>query len=219
MGIKQSSRAGTPWHPWIRAGQFTRASDSTFTVADNASNQDTFEIGRPLRYRSTAGTWRYGLVEGYMAGTVNLCGAKMTLGDDDELQWADFNRVVVKEGAVAGRFADAASLALLEDDDLVELEWPTGPAYLVEVYVKSGTDDAGGNQPHVGALVDGSQVCTSHGNQGPQCIDTEWTTSGVDINTAHYKIERNEPWELTTDAGGTSDDSVNLSWRLIFVLA
>jgi len=204
---------------WVGGTAFARATDSTFTVTDNATNQAAFVAGRPIRFRATGATWLYAMVTIYAAGTVTLNGIKMDVGDDDELEWSAINRTVVVEGAVAGRFADAATVQLLEDDDLQLLHWGHRTAYLVQHSVRSLVDDSSGTQPHVGVTVAGVQVCTEHTNEGPSCWDTGWQTSGILVNAANYEIAFDEAIELTTDAAGTNLNSTDLSFRWVFVLA
>lgn len=205
---------------WAGADAFVVVSTSSFTVDDTTVNQSAFSTGRPIRYRGTGGTWRYGIVVSYGAGAVVFAGAPMTAADDDELEWSTKARLVPIHGAVPGRFADAASTSLLESDDLQLLPWGEDKAYLVQLAVRSLVDDSGGSQPHVGCTLAGAQVCFDGvTNEGPECVDSAWGVSGVEISVANYAIERDEAIELTTDAAGGNNDSTDLSFRLTFVLA
>ncbi len=65
---------------------FTRTSDATFTVTNDAANQAAFKVGTPIRYADSPGTWSYGMVTAYSAGTVTLAGAPMTASYDAYLQ-------------------------------------------------------------------------------------------------------------------------------------
>ena len=204
---------------WIVSGVFTRVSDSSFTVADTAANLAAFVDGRPIRYRATAGTYRYGMVVGYVAGTVTLVGAPLTAADDDELQLGDANKVIVENIVIPGRWADAASSVLLADDLLFQWLWGYQTAYLVQMAAIGGTDDSGANQPRVNLDFPGGAPCTANTNAGIEVLDSAWSTSGVNIAITIYDILYGDAIEVTTDANGSNNDSVDLSLRLTFVVA
>ncbi len=202
---------------WSAGGAFTRVSNSTFTVADNATSQAAFTEGHAIRYRATAGTWRYGIVTGYAAGTVTLAGAPMTAANDDELQWSVRSRTIPEIISIPGRWADTLDAALLEHDLLMAggLPWTHGPAYLVRFRARSLADDSGVNQPEVDCVVDGNYV----GTAGIEVVDTGWTSSGVAINPLNYGVVHGSTIEVATDGGGSNDDSTDLNLELTFVLA
>lgn len=201
---------------WYAGGSFTRASDSSFTVTDNASNQAAFAKGRPIRYRATSGTWRYGIVTNYSTGTVTLAGAAMTASDDDEIQYGDFSKSVAMEiGTLAGKFAESASTTLLDDNN-IWLSWQFGTAYLVRFRVRVGTDDSGASQPRVNMTIGGSAVGTANTNAG-LAVAESWVSTVTDINTSNYDIAFGDAIELSTDANGTNDDASGLFVSAVFV--
>lgn len=218
MGLRGFPTTGR-FDGWFLGAAFTRASDSSFTVSDTTENQAAFAVGRPIRYRATGGTWRYGIVVSYGAGTVGLNGAPMTTSDDDELQWGDFARVSVENVAIPGRWADAASTTLLASDLLFSWLWGESAAYLVQINAIDETDDSGASQPRLNVTIDGSAVLAANANAGIEVVDTSWTGSGVAISTSNYAISYNDGLELTTDANGSNNDSTDLSVRLTFVRA
>lgn len=201
---------------WYDGGAFTRASDATFTVTDNAGNQSAYTPGRPIRYRSTAGTWRYGVVTAYASGSVTLSGAPLTTSDDDEIQYGDFGKITVFEiGMIAGTFAESASTALLAVNN-IWMDWKVGPAFLVRFRVRVGTDDSGASQPRVNVSISGAKVGTANSNAGLSVAES-WSDSGTGISTANYDIAFGNVIEVTTDAAGTNNDAENLYISMILV--
>lgn len=204
---------------WGAGGSFSRASDSSFSVADNATNQENFKKGRAIRYRATAGTWRYGQVTDYATGTVTIHGYPMTTSDDDEIQYdTNNNKVIVLEPILlTGEWADGVSTTLLFSDLLMKngLVWLHSQSYLVGVQATVTAVDTGANQPRVNVTVGGNAVCTANSNAGVQP-----TTSGVTFGTsigANYSVPFGSLLEVTTDANGSNKDSKNLKLDLIFV--
>jgi hypothetical protein len=66
------------WQTWPGAA---RASDSTITSTTH------LVYGTPIRYRATAGTWRYGIVSSLSTHTHTISGHPCTTSDDDEFQF------------------------------------------------------------------------------------------------------------------------------------
>ncbi len=217
MGLYGMPLGGGGVDGWATGISFTRTSDSTFVVTDNATSQAAFVGGRAIRYRSTGGTWRYAIVTQYAAGTITLAGAPMTAADDDEIEWSLWDRVIQEQIIIPGRWADAACAQLLEDDLLMAdgLPWARGVAYLVRFRARDLTDDSGINQPEIDCVVAGSYVGTS----GIEVVDSGWTSSAVGINVANYELEHGDLIEVATDGGGSNNDSSDLNLEITFVLA
>lgn len=204
---------------WLTVAAFTRVSDSAFTVSDDATNQDIFKKGRPIRYRATAGTWRYGIVTNYSVGTVTLAGAPLTISDDDEMSYTDFSRVVQTEVMIPSSFAAAgASSTLINTVLKSNLLWRLGTAYLVRFGHIVDIDDSGVAQTRVNVNIANAAVGTANTNAGPAIAET-WTYTTTDINTANYDVNQDEEIEITCDANGTNDDARDLTISLTFVLA
>ena len=206
--------ASAGWQAW---GSFNRWADSTFTVVNASVSFGVFYAGRPIRYRGTAGTWRYGIVTGIHAGVVTIAGAPMTAADDDELEFGDQDKVFTEYLVIPGRFADAASTTLLKDDLLFQWLWGAGPCYLVQIAGVCGTaDTAATDYPRVNARNDGTEVCTANSGEGIE-VNAAWADSGVSIDTAEYECSFGKAIEVSTDAHGTNDDSTDLTLRLVFI--
>lgn len=204
---------------WTTVDAFTRTADTTYTVTDNAANQAIHAIGRPIRYKATAGSYVYGIITGYTTGTVTLAGAPMTTEYDDVLEYGDFTRVVPVEVMIPTTFASGgASSTLLNTFLKTDLAWRMGKAYLVRFLHIVDTDDSGANQTRVNVNVNGSAVGTANSNAGPAIAET-WTATTADINTSNYDINLGEAIEITCDANGTNDDAKELTVSMTFVLA
>ena len=192
---------------WKAAGSFTRASDSTFTVTDNATNQAIFVAGRPIRYRATAGTWYYGMVVSYSSGTVTLSGIALTTSVDDEMQYGNMEMVrafsfhepgnAVVENPYAGR----------------QMIWKGGSAYCVHSSMVCSTAPTGANLTY-NVEVAGSSVHTSD----IAVSTTSETTSGVTLASANYKIVYGNVWNLKiTQVGSTIPGGNPVKWNAVFV--
>jgi hypothetical protein len=214
----QPTSTGGGASSWTAMTPFTRTADSTFTVTDNATNQGIFVPGRPLRYRATASTWRYGIVTGYSSGTVTIAGAPMTVNDDDELAYAALSNVVLREFRLDGYFAAVASTTLLSDVMGQWARWEHGPAYCVRIVHKVESPDTGASQPRLNAVVNGNKVGTANSNNGWNVSSSAWVSSAVDLSTSYYGIANGQAIELSTDAGGTNDDALTASVQLVFVV-
>ena len=202
---------------WYDIETFTRQTDNSFTVADNAVHQAIFIEGRPIRYRQTAGTWRYGVATAYAAGLITLNGAPMTVADDDELQFGNLDKVVQKDFHILTTFADAAETDLLRDDAGIYYKWVKSEAYLVYFALRVITQDTGPNQPRVNVTVGGNAISTSNGNAGIE-ISTAWQETGVDINTTSYITNRNEDFEIIVDNNGSVKDAQDLTVTCTLVM-
>jgi len=213
-----ASSSGGGASSWTAMTPFTRTADSTFTVTDNATNQGIFVAGRPLRYRATASTWRYGIVTGYSSGTVTIAGAPMTTNDDDELNYGALSNVVLREFRLDGYFAPVTSTQLLADIMGQWARWEHGPAYCVRIVHRVESIDTGASQPRINAVINGNKVGTANSNAGWDVSATAWVSSAVDISTTNYVVANAQTLELFTDANGTNDDAMTASVQLAFVL-
>lgn len=203
---------------WTAVDSFTRASDSTYTVTDNAANQAIHAKGRPIRYKDAGGGYNYGIITDYATGTVTLAGAPMTTNCDEVLEYGDFTRVVPVEVMIPSSFAAAgASSTLINTVLKSDLAWRMGKAYLVQFYIIVDTDDSGANQTRVNVNIAGSAVGTANTNAGVAIAET-WQSTTTDINTSNYDIAFGEAIELTCDANGTNGDAKDLTVSMIFVL-
>lgn len=200
--------------PWTDAGAFSRTANSTFTVTDNATNQAVFVPGRPIRYRATASTWRYGIVTAYASGTVTIAGAPMTTGDDDEIQYGDMTRVVQVPVFIPGYFEDAANTTLIASDLGQELTWGQGTAYLVRVRARNRIADTGATDATVNVHLGGSAALST-----PLTLaaNATWYTSAVAVSTTNYEVSFDEVVEVST-AKGTNGNAQDLSVQMTFVV-
>jgi hypothetical protein len=199
------------WFPF--SSTFTYASASTFTVTDNAANQEIFTPGTPFKFRQTAGTWKYGIVTDYTTGTVTFSGAELTAVFDDELQYGDYSRVENITFAVNGTYGDGTTVTLLAEDLLMKYLWRFGDAYLVRAGHIHLVDDTTTN-PDINVLVNGSTV-----------FDTDDATAltwqyfpNTEVNETNYLVNLDDPIEIEVATAGVTGDAANLTVQLTFVL-
>lgn len=209
---------------WVDAGNFSRTSDATYTVSDTTTNQRIHVEGRPIRYRSTGGTWRYGIIQDATAaaGTITVThgGYGMSTSDDDELYYADMDRAAMFYFKVPGTFADASETQLLLNDAETPCTWPYGTGYCVRLAVLVKTDDTGANQPRVNVRDGaGGAVFSANTNAGIEVSDSSWQYTTTGIQSENYEFSMDETIELSTDANGSNNDADTLWAQVTFVVA
>lgn len=203
-------------NPWADGPAFTRVSDATFTVTDNATNQGIFCQGRPLRYKGTS--YVYGIVTDYSSGTVTIAGAPMTTDYDDTIQYGDMFRVQQIVLSVAGACLYAASTTLLSSYNHLVMLWGGGTAYVVRMSLYAQDDDSGANQPRVNVYVNGSAVLTDNSNAGLEVVEDTWVHSAATVNISNYDLQFGEGYELSTDAHGSNGDAGNITALVTLVM-
>lgn len=204
---------------WVPGGVPTRVFDGEFTVADTATNLEAFQAGRAIRFRGAGGDWYYAVSDYAASGggvvTVGFEGAPMTVADDDEVQWSATERIVTLRYYIPGTWAAVATNTLLADDLGAAPTWRHRTAYCVSLGARVLVQDTGGSEPHVNAIIGASPIVAA---PGILTTDGAYISTGAALNPAVYGIVYGDPIELTTDAGGTNNDSNGLSVTLIFVL-
>jgi len=205
---------------WQDVPTFTRSANDTFSVDISDLHTDVFKKGRPIRYRATAGTWRYGIVTNYAAGTVTLAGAPMTVSDDDQLQFGDMSRVVEQTFVVSGTFATGVVTTVLKTEAGIQYSRSQGEAYVVRFTAIAGTADTGPNDPRMNVVVGSGAVSTSNSNAGLEiaAADTLYTTT-TDINVSNYGADFGDTIEVSCDGNGSGDDAEDLTIVITSVLA
>lgn len=199
------------FEPWTDVLSFTRASDSSFTVTDNSTNQAIFIPGRAIRYRATAGTYVYGIVVNYAAGTVTLDGAPLTTSYDDEMQYAEGEKVITL------RDYYPSNLTTGDDQGSPALKWQEGTAYLVRVTGQLETAPTGANDVRfaVGVGAAANDVLNS-----PVYIELGGTSevdSGININITNYSIAFGEQVYLNIDQIGSTIPGAGLGVTYTFI--
>jgi len=210
LGFGIGTQAG-----WVEATGFAFATDQTFTVPDTAANQAAFCKGRELRYDTGApGDLDHGIVYDYTAGTIIIAGVPLS-NPMITLEWSSVPRTIVEYIHVPGLFADGADATLIENDLRQRRLWQYKKAYCVQQMQMCLIQDTGMLYPNVLAIVAASDLITA---PGLQVVSGALISSGATINPACYEIEQFEPIELSTDAGGSNNDSQDLNVWLTFVL-
>jgi len=198
------------WQTWTGA---SRTSDSSITSTTNLAP------GTPVRYRATAGTWRYGIVLSVVTNAHSISGAPCTTSDDDEFEYGQPEYCQSVPFSINGEFADATDTTLLENDLLIKggYKWNLTEAFLVSLKMSTSNDDsAATTQPTLNATLGGSGALTT----AKTIPDGVWNETGAEMAVANYNIARDEAIELsiTASSGGTpANDSSDLSVILTFV--
>ena len=177
---------------WTSVSAFTRVSDSSFTVTDNAENQAIFIKGRWIRYRATAGTWRYGVVVLYAAGTVTLSGHPITTSDDDGMEYGDLSVGGTLTFIIPGN-------AIVADPASFVFYWQKAGAFVIRSAWKVDTAPTGstilGNVEVNGADIHTSEIIIN---------STSEVSSVVDIQTTNYDIQFGETLAVTISQVGST---------------
>ena len=214
------NQIGTAYNTGYRrrdsAAGFTRASNSTFVITDNAVNQAIFRPGLPIAYRTTAesGDFSYGIIKNYSSGTVTILGPALPdpLG---ELQ-------VGRENMVEQVTINVQGTLSIGDDQLdavmdTEFRWGKLLAYCVaaRAQVANAATDA---DLHVAI---GIGVAANDLLNSPVYINLAQSTTAIDsevnINTSNYDIAYDEKVFINIDQVGSTLPGNHLTVRLTFV--
>lgn len=196
------------------AAGFTRASTSTITVTDNATNQGIFVPGLPVAYRQTAGSgsFSYGIIKSYAAGTVTIMGVSLPnpLG---EFRVGPAQKVFQVALQVTGTLS-------VGDDQLntvmkTAFHWLMSTAYLVAA--RGYVETAAGADLHIMIGVGGAatDLLTAVLNlaQATSIVD-----SGITINSTNYVLAYGTKLYLNIDQIGSGTPGSNLTVELLSVL-
>jgi hypothetical protein len=222
LALDTSSNAG-----WVAlaSGTFTRVSDSTFTVTSSAENSSAFSMYRPIRYQGTSGSWKYGVMSAYTAGSGTLRGAPMTVGDVLELQWSNtFDRLEQINFSFLGNYALAPADRMVSTMLQTFYKWNRGTAYVVGYDIRNTIMETGASKEHVnvdtsgtGSFSAGSFVSTSNSNTGIIPVTGSFTETDVDINVSTYKLSPGQYVEVRCDGSGSNKTSANLTVQMYVV--
>lgn len=200
---------------WNSGTVFTRVSDSSFTVTDNAANQEAFKVGRSIRYGENGTTWVYGVVESYTTGTVVLSGAPMTTSYDAYLEWSIIPSTT--ETIVFPGYAAAIADTAMAQNQLSTLLTHRGPkGFIVQMGAYARVGDSGSTTKPRFNMRRGStatdRVFTDNSAAGLEV--TAGATSYATTNTADpakYTVNPGDIIECNTDANGANDDLTDLT--------
>jgi len=183
--------------------EFTRASDSTFTVTDNAANQAIFRVGVPIRYADTVGNWRYGMVTDYAGGTVTLSGAEMTTDFDAYLQTGNPEMLRQANFYKPGEIEDG-------DNFMGLATWQMSEGYVVratgQLETAADGDDA---LVAIGIGGAGTDLITGAG-QLDLGTSTDQVATTTDIDTDNYNITFEEQIFVNVDQVGSTSPGEGL---------
>ena len=198
------------WYEYVDS--FTRATNTTFTVTDNTTNEEIFSRGTPLRFRGTGNEWsKYAIVTGYSSGTVTISGGTMTTSDDDEMWFGSSSLVKSETFFISGTFGDGTSTGLLTEDENRNYRWPYGPAAIVRTSHIVETNDSG-TQPTINIQRSGNDVYTS-----ADATSTSWQEFGTPDHD-EYGIGMNDSLDISCAAAGGTGDAADLTVIVTFVM-
>lgn len=220
LRARSAAAAGVEWSPpgWNNVAPGTVASDTTFTVTDNAENQRVFAPGRPLRFGATGhSTWYYAIVTTYAAGTVTIRGASYTTARDDEMQYGDYSMAFFVQFVVRGTWSTAVSDTVLLSKEKTSVYWALPAAFCVGVSHKVVLDDTGASQPRANLLIAANPVSNTSTGAG-RTASTSWIHTTDDVYVSNYRAAYGNAIEVRTGAEGTNDNSEDLTIVGLFIL-
>lgn len=202
------------WHSWTAS----RTSNSVITSTTN------IEAGTPVRYRATAGTWRYGVIDSRSGNDHTIVGYPCSASDDDEFQYGNPEMVEQIHFHISGAFASGATTASATGGALYDYnkmkhhyKWMGSPGYVVAMNTSCFEEDSS-SDPTVDAEI--SSDNSTFNDIFSAAVDADGTerNSGVTAQSAYYTIERNYYLDFSITAGGTGD-AKDLDIYLTIVLA
>lgn len=202
---------------WTTTAACARASDSTFTVTDNADNQAIFTPGTPMRYADTAGSWNYGLISTYSSGTVTIKGQPIDTSHDAIFQFGKPYMVQQMDLWIGGVYGDAVE-DIFQTKGHSYARWGMGNAVLVAVYVIHDTPDTG-DEAHVNLKIDGTAALTEDSGNGLQLGNSGvWVSSTTGIDASHCTVALGSTIIPTCTVVGGEGDAEDLTVSCIFIL-
>lgn len=192
------------------AGGFTRGSDTTITVTDNATNQGIFIAGYPIVYKDS--TDLYGMIKSYSSGTVTICGPALP---------STINSFKIGPAYKVANIAFYVSGALtVEDDKLLTVMktayyWGGPKAYFVRGRAFVNTAAAGANLQIMFARSSAAtNLLSSVLDLGTSTSVAETTTN---ISTTNYLTYLDDKIFLNVDQIGSSTAGSDLSVYMYWV--
>lgn len=206
---------GTAWEDVDNAGssvsRWVAWTGAARTDNDTITSTTHYEAGTPIRFRATAGTWRYAILTARSTDAHDFDGHPCTTSDDDEFQVGSFpgDQVKVINLVLPGNCSVA-------DPFSARVYWQQQAAYLVRTTAIAGTASVGSaltlNTEVNDADAHSSEVSISAGS-------TSQTDSGVNITSANYDIQFGEAYHVSTSQCGSSTPGGNpLTVTLTFIV-
>lgn len=190
------------WATWTGA---SRTTDSTITSTTN------LEPGTPIRFKATAGTYRYAIVVDRSSNVHTLDGHPCTTSDDDEFEYGNF----------PGDMAKVVNIVIpgncgVSDPYSMELYWQQQDAFMIRTTARADTAPAGS------ALTLNTELNDADAHSSEVSITAGSTAefdSGTNITAANYDIEFGEKYHVSTSQCGSSTPGGNpLTITLTFIL-
>ena len=201
---------------WSADVSFTRASDTSFTVTDNATNQAIFRAGRPIRYSDDGSSWVYGIVISYSSGTVTLAGAPMTTSYDAHLQYASMEKVIPVNILIPGWYEDMTNHGLVIADLGFTHIWKQGKAYCVQICASTRVKDSGATAVKVNACICTHQGIAQAGAAGTVTLSAQASSSDDYYTDLYVAIIEGtgsgQIRQISDYVGSTKIATVNSNW-------
>lgn len=217
-GWEDAAGGGTA-DPWFTpsTGLPTRVDAESFSVTDNATNQNIYQPGRALKYTSTVGGSGYGVVRSYSAGTVYLSGITLgSSGSITSMEYGDRTRSVVMFIFLPGLYESASTVQACRDVLGMYPVYVHSRGYFVGFRAYSRIVD-GGTGGYVNVRAASNDLSTLNSGLGLQLSSVAWVNSSVQWDTTYYQIPCNTVLEVKVTKGGTGD-AQDLTLALHFVL-
>lgn len=191
---EQGGSGVKPQTGWTPVASFTRSDNDTFTVTDDATNQEIFVSGRPVRFRNVTSSWKYGILENYSTGTVDFDGVAMDATQDDQMQYGSFDKLYTVNIIMPGNVS-------VDDPYSQEIYWQKSDAQVVRVTLRADTAPTGaaltGNLEIEGTDVATSEISVTAGS-------TSEFDTGVTIDNSNYSLTFGEKYAITISQVGST---------------
>ena len=191
---------------WESVTSFTRTDGATFTVTNTAENAIRFMPRTALRYRASAGTWAYGVVNTYTSGTVTILGAPLEAAYTEMSVDATGSKTTVFHMSAPGDFAASASTTILLTSGKTYESWELRRSALVSFKVRLATA-YGTTAPQINVVVSSNVVSPN----AVAAVASDWTRC-ASVNTSYYMVNPGDNITLTTTQGtGTAGDTLTVT--------
>tara|TARA_Y100001963_G_scaffold157272_1_gene253019 strand:+ start:563 stop:1321 length:759 start_codon:yes stop_codon:yes gene_type:complete len=202
----------------IDTSKYTALPPSTSTIT--MSDTGDFAVGLPVKYTISSVDY-YGIVTAVSAGSsITIAGAALGSPTTISALYVGKPEMVTEMTLfVSGTYGNGTGDLLANDMKTYEA-WDGADAYLVAFKGVQQAADSGASEPKINIKIGGNAVSTDDSNNGIQLgAAGTWVRNGaVAINTAQYKIERDDAIEVNCTAAGTNGDAENLTLRAQFVM-
>jgi hypothetical protein len=204
---------------WTALANFTATPASTSTITFGTDQTATLKVGMPVKYTISSVVY-YGIITAMANNLMTIAGAPLG-GDVTALSVGTPELVEQITITINGLFATATDTAALLNQLGMRLIWNKGIAHCVQFLGNDGVADTGSENRfnvYIGSTA-ANTICTANTNVGLDLDSTvaNWVSTGIDINTAYYTVNKLDPICISITKVGNGD-AQNLTVILVFVL-